>query len=164
VTLKELNAMDILEARAAFELCCGAQRWIDGMLMRKPFSDESDLIAAGREIWGVLGPKGWEEALSHQPRVESIELLRLHWSQAAPSDAERPSEEDLRELKFVHDMYFDTYGYPFISAANPRTVGETVAAIRARLDRDPGTELLAAAAEHEEITVRRIKKLLKISK
>jgi len=155
MTLEELNALGILEARAAFELCCGSQRWIDGMLMRKPFASAEDLQAAGREIWGILDPKDWREAFSHHPRVEGLELLRIQWP-GTPS----VSDETFLELKKLYDDYYEKFGYAFLASDSGTRRDDVLARLDARLNHSPDEELKIAASEHEKITAKRLEKLV----
>lgn len=148
--LSELNALGIIEARALFELCCGAQRWIDGMLMRRPFTDEADLFAAGRDIWRVLDPEDWREAIGHHPHLKEAMLLAALWPAASP--------DDLPRLKELADAYYARFGYAFL-LADP--LADPVPALQARLANDPERELLVAADELSKMTVSGLADLLK---
>lgn len=148
--LSELNALSIIESRARFELCCGAQRWIDGMLMRRPFSDEADLFAAGRDIWRVLDPKDWREAIGHHPHVAQAALLEARWPGAAPGS--------LARIKELSDAYFARFGFAFL-LADPKA--DPVGALEARLANDPETELRIAADELSKMTAAKLADILK---
>ncbi len=159
--LEEFNTLSIMEARAAFELCCGSQRWIDGMLMRRPYTSVEELQTAGREIWGILTPKDYTEAFSHHPRIGDINLLRVQWAGDEQSGAKGASEETLQRIKNLNDDYYNKFGYIFIVCATGKSADEMLAILEERMKNDPKDELAIAAAEHAKITDLRLAKLLK---
>jgi len=152
MTLKELNELGIIEARATFELCCGAQRWIDGMLMRKPYGSAEDLQNAGREIWEILSPDDWMEAFSHHPRLTDINLLRVQWP---------GSDESLEKLKKLNDEYNEKFGCVCIVSPEGQSADEMVGILEKRLPNGADEELKIAAAEQAKITAQRLEKLSK---
>ena len=164
MTLDELNKLSIMEARAAFELCCGARRWIDGMLMRKPYVDAKDLQTAGREIWGILNPEDWKEAFTHHPRIGDIKLLRAKWASDEQSGAAGASEETIQALKKLNDEYYEKYGYIFIVCATGKSANEMLTLLKSRMANDADEEFKIAAAEHAKITALRLEKLIKEEK
>ncbi|PCI37034.1 MAG: OHCU decarboxylase [Elusimicrobia bacterium] len=164
MTLDELNKLSIMEARAAFELCCGARRWIDGMLMRKPYFDAEDLQTAGREIWELLNPEDWKEAFTHHPRIGDIKILRAKWASDEQSGAAGASEETIQSLKKLNDEYFDMFGYIFIVCATGKPADEMLAILKSRLVHDADEEFKIAASEHAKITALRLEKLIKEEK
>ena len=46
MTLDQLNRLPDADARAAFERCCGASRWVDAMCAGRPYRDTTSLLAA----------------------------------------------------------------------------------------------------------------------
>lgn len=154
MTLEELNALGILEARAVFELCCGSQRWIDGMLMRKPFNDAEDLQEAGRQIWRILDEKDWKEAFAHHPHIAAPELLSIQWGE------EGASVEFSAEFKELHDAYYDKFGFVFLAFSSGKRPAEILESLKTRLGHSADEEIRVAAAEHEQITAARLENLL----
>ncbi|MBI5597475.1 MAG: decarboxylase [Elusimicrobia bacterium] len=150
MTLTELNALSIIESRARFELCCGAQRWIDGMLMRRPFTDEADLLAAGQDIWRVLDPKDWREAIGHHPHVAQAALLGARWPGVAAGG--------LARLQGLSDDYFARFGFAFL-LADPQA--DPVGALESRLANDAEKELRVAADELSKMTAAKLADILK---
>ena len=49
-----LNALATEAARQALASCCGARRWVAGMLARRPFTSTEALYAAAAEVWQGL--------------------------------------------------------------------------------------------------------------
>jgi 2-oxo-4-hydroxy-4-carboxy-5-ureidoimidazoline decarboxylase len=49
-----LDALSPDAARDALMRCCGAERWVAGMLRRRPFGSTPALHAAARDVWAAL--------------------------------------------------------------------------------------------------------------
>ena len=71
------------EARELLRLCCGAERWVDRMLARRPFTSGDEAVAAAREEWFALSPAEWRDAFGHHPRIGDVESLRTRFTAAA---------------------------------------------------------------------------------
>lgn len=50
-----LDLLDDDAARTALTHCCGARRWVEGMLGRRPFVSLDTLLAAAETEWGACG-------------------------------------------------------------------------------------------------------------
>ncbi len=66
-----LNALTREAAEDALTRCCGATRWVQGMLARLPFSSHTAMFAAAVEIWAQLAPEDYREAFGHHPEIGS---------------------------------------------------------------------------------------------
>ena len=64
LTLKEFNDLPKARAHEALARCCGADRWVDQMLTRRPFDQFDDLLIAADEAFALLEPKDWLEAFA----------------------------------------------------------------------------------------------------
>jgi len=64
-----LAAMTRAEAARALGRCCGAGRWVEGMLARAPFASTAALLAAADQIWDGLTAEDHLEAFAHHPRI-----------------------------------------------------------------------------------------------
>src|ERR1700724_2146120 len=67
--LKRLNALPATDAEAELSACCGASRWVQGLVARRPFGSVAELFAAADKIWGSLGSEDWLEAFSQHPQI-----------------------------------------------------------------------------------------------
>ena len=161
-----LNALDEDAARAALTRCCGARRWVEGMLSRRPFPSTELLLAAADEVWSQLERADFLEAFSHHPQIgaDRAELAR-HFSataqlssseQAGVSDADAATLDALRD---ENHAYLARFGYIFIVCATGKSAAEMLALLRERLPNDPDTELRIAAAEQAKISALRIQRL-----
>lgn len=152
-----LDAMDEDEARAALARCCGATRWVEGMLARRPFGDRAIEIA--REVWATMERADVLEAFDHHPRIgASLERLRERFArthdlsaseQAGVADAD---EAVLSRLRDGNVAYEARYGHLFIVCATGKTAREMLALLEARMENDPDEELAIAAGEQMKIT------------
>jgi len=161
-----LNALSHEAASEALTRCCGARRWVQGMLQRRPFASHTALFAAAVEIWAQLGPDDYREAFSHHPEIgANLDELRKRfvktadWSQAEQSGALNASEATLHALRDANRAYRERFGFSFIVCATGKSAEEMLALLHARLRHAPDLELAIAAAEQAKITHLRLEKL-----
>ena len=69
LTLARLNALPVAEAAEQLRACCGSSRWVEAMVARRPFASVDQLLAAADDAWRATGPKDWDEAFAHHPRI-----------------------------------------------------------------------------------------------
>jgi 2-oxo-4-hydroxy-4-carboxy-5-ureidoimidazoline decarboxylase len=161
-----LNQLPAGQARAAFGRCCGAVRWVEGMLEARPFRDEPHLYAAAEDAWNRLSPDDWREAFGHHPRIGDKDALRARfastrdWARGEQAGALLASEEVVDALARENQAYEERFGHIFILCATGKTAAEMLDLLRARQGNDPSTELRIAAAEQAKITRLRLEKLL----
>ena len=161
-----LDAMGEDEAREALGRCCGARRWVEGMLARRPFGDDDTLLRAADDEWGRMGRDDVLEAFEHHPRIGAdLDALREKYAATADLSASEQagardaSEETLRRLRDGNVAYEARFGHIFIVCASGRTAAEMLALLEARMDNDPAEELRVAAAEQAKITRLRLRAL-----
>jgi 2-oxo-4-hydroxy-4-carboxy-5-ureidoimidazoline decarboxylase len=162
-----LNALPELEARQLLERCCGARRWVDGMLMRRPFESAEALYAAAEEAWQPLGEADFLEAFSHHPEIgENLDELRRRFgataalSQVEQAGAAQASVATLAALRAQNRAYRKRFGFSFIVCATGKSAPEMLARLEQRLPNERAAELAIAAAEQTKITRLRLEKLV----
>jgi 2-oxo-4-hydroxy-4-carboxy-5-ureidoimidazoline decarboxylase len=162
----KLDAMSETEARAALSRCCGATRWVDGMLARRPFGDDSALHAAAQQVWSTMDRADILEAFDHHPRIgANLDALREKFSRTADlsareqSGAMAASEAELTRLRDGNVAYEARFGHIFIVCATGKTAAQMADLLEARIANDPDTELRIAAAEQAKITRLRLEAL-----
>ena len=166
MTLEALNRLAAAEARAAFERCCGAARWIDAMVAARPFADAAALHAASERAFAPLVRADWLEAFSHHPKIGDVSALRAKfastaaWAGAEQGGAATATEATLEALAEGNRAYEERFGYIFIVCATGRSAEEMLALLRARLGNEAAAELAIAAVEQRKITRLRLEKLL----
>ncbi|MCZ7678176.1 MAG: 2-oxo-4-hydroxy-4-carboxy-5-ureidoimidazoline decarboxylase [Sandaracinaceae bacterium] len=163
---RALDAMDLETARAALTRCCGARRWVDGMLARRPFGADEALMEAADQVWSTMEREDVLEAFTHHPRIgASVEELRKRfastsaWSAGEQGAVAAAGEETLRALSAGNAAYEARYGFIFIVCATGKSAEEMLALLNARMGHEPGDELRVAAAEQAKITKLRLAKL-----
>jgi 2-oxo-4-hydroxy-4-carboxy-5-ureidoimidazoline decarboxylase len=161
-----LNRLPRPEAQQALARCCGSQRWVLGMLERRPFGSLSELMTAADQVWSALARADYLEAFSHHPEIGAdLAALRERfastqaWSSAEQSGVARASEQTLLALRDDNQRYRERFGYIFIICASGLGAEAMSKALSARLDNDPELELGIAAAEQSKITKLRLAKL-----
>lgn len=152
-----INALPAGEARDALARCCGSQRWVEGMLARRPFSSVDDLFAAADAIWAGLDGADFLEAFSHHPAIGATGARGFSAREQAQV-AQAPAAM-LQELETLNRRYREHFGFVFLVCATGKSAGEMLALLRARIDNPADVELRIAAAEQAKITRLRLEKL-----
>ena len=150
------------EARALLRTCCGATRWIERMLARRPFGGRDAIQAAARAEWWALGPDDWREAFGHHPRIGDREALRARFGDAG----DIPGREQagvagaaagvLDALAEGNRAYEARFGYIFIVCATGKRAEEMLGMLQTRLRHGPDKEIRIAAEEQARITALRL--------
>lgn len=169
MTPAELDRLPEPAARAAFERCCGARRWVEAMVAGRPYGSRAALDAAAERAHGLLGRADWLEAFGHHPRIGDAAALKERfaataaWAGAEQSGAAAATGTVLAALADGNRDYERRFGYIFIVCATGKGAAEMLGLLRARLGNPPETELEVAAAEQRKITRLRLAKLLEES-
>jgi len=166
MTLDQLNALPVGQARDALARCCGASAWVERMVARRPFVNLDHLLGIAHAFWMGLGRDGWREAFGHHPRIGDLESLRRRFAgtadlasreQAAVAAA---SPAVLEALAEGNRAYEERFGYIFIVFASGRTADEMLDLLKRRLGNDPEAELGIAAKEQWKIMRLRLDTML----
>lgn len=159
---RRIDGADLEDARAQLALCCGAARWVERMVARRPFGSRDAALSAADDVWFALGPDDWREAFTHHPRIGDVEALRQrypatgHLSEREQAGLRGSRDDVLAELMARNRAYEDRFGFIFIVCATGRTAPEMLELLRARLTNDPETEIRIAAGEQARITALRL--------
>jgi 2-oxo-4-hydroxy-4-carboxy-5-ureidoimidazoline decarboxylase len=166
VKVAELDAMSESNASTLLSDCCGASRWVSGMLARRPFGSRALILSAADEIWGSLDAGDWREAFSHHPRIGEQKSAAPQsergsaWAAGEQSGVKRAHDDVLAELAAANREYEQRFGYTYIVFATGKSAEEMLILARERLRNDPDVEIRAAAEEQRKITRLRLNKLL----
>jgi 2-oxo-4-hydroxy-4-carboxy-5-ureidoimidazoline decarboxylase len=164
--IESLNSLTYSEANEQFELCCGAENWIQKMNQNRPFLNENEVYKKAESIWFSLSSDDWLEAFTHHPKIGNIESLRKKFhntksmSENEQSGVNNADEDTLKDLAESNQLYEDKFGFIFIVCATGKSAAEMLAIINIRLTNHADTELLNAAKEQYKITELRLDKLL----
>ena len=166
MTIAELNALPVAEAQRAYERCCGAARWVELMVARRPFVNRNHLLGIAYAFWMGLTPDDWREAFAHHPKIGDLDSPQRRFAstadlasreQAAVAGA---SAATLEALADENRAYEERFGYIFIVFASGRGADEMLALLRRRMGNDPESELKTAAKEQWKIMRLRLDTLL----
>ena len=166
MTVAELDSLPAPQAGEVLRACCGASRWIEGMIGRRPFRDQESLLASASEVWQGLETGDWKEAFANHPRIGESEAVRPQnfrgkaWSAAEQAQVSEATPAIRQALAEVNRQYEARFGYTYIVCADGRTPGDLLGSARARLQNDPESELRVAANEQLTITLLRLRRLL----
>jgi 2-oxo-4-hydroxy-4-carboxy-5-ureidoimidazoline decarboxylase len=150
------------DARLVLTRACGASRWVDRMIARRPFGNSARLLRAARVEWFGLTEADWLEAFSHHPKIGDGASLAARFPASHDLSAKEQAGvsaahgDVLSELAEANETYLDRFGFIFIVCATGKTAPEMLALLRARLPNDRTTELRTAAEEQARITAIRL--------
>jgi OHCU decarboxylase len=164
-TLTELDAMPNEDGAVLLRSCCGASRWIEGMLIRRPFGTLPPMLAASDAVWWSLDEADWKEAFAHHPRIGETRSAAPQderargWSTGEQAGMTAAAGVVRTWLAEANAAYEARFGYICIICAAGRSAEELLAITRSRLLNAPDVELRVAAEEQRKITRLRLEKL-----
>ena len=166
ITVAQLDAMPVAEAAFKLAACCGASKWVAGMLAQRPFGSRDRLFEASGEVAHTLVEPDWIEAFSHHPRIgqrrsnSAVSTTEESWSTGEQSAVATASTKVRAALVDANAEYESRFGFIFIICATGRSAEEILAVLEARMRNEPAAEVLVAAREQQLITRLRLEKLL----
>ena len=158
----ELDTATDADARALLTRACGASRWVDRMMARRPFGGDARLLRAARIEWFGLTEADWLEAFSQHPMIGDRASLAARFpathdlSSKEQSAVNVASARVIDELAKANQEYLDRFGFIFIVCATGKSAEEMLQLLRDRLGNDRATELRTAAEEQARITALRL--------
>jgi allantoicase len=164
--LRWLNGLAKADAAEVFARCCGARRWVAGMVAGRPYHSHAHLHGHAEHVWWHLGDGDWLEAFEHHPRIGAdVAALRARfaatadWSAGEQAGMAAASEDDITTLAAGNAAYLERHGFIFIVCASGLSAAAMRARLEARVDNGRDDELRIAAGEQVKITALRIDKL-----
>jgi OHCU decarboxylase len=166
--LARWNRLPAHEAMNAILPCCGSRAWAEGMVARRPFADEAQLLTASNETWRKVTPADWMEAFRSHPRIGekkpvtglSAPPQSVEWSsqeQRDVTDADTAAKTALAEANREYERRFNRI---FIVCATGKSAAEILEILRRRLNNDAEIELHEAAEQQRQINELRLRKWL----
>ena len=165
LTVAAFDAMPDDGAAALLRACCGAERWVAGMLGRRPLGTIGGALRAADDVWRSLGEADWREAFAHHPRIGESraavaqDARAAAWSAGEQTGASTSTVTVQEQMARVNRDYERRFGHIYIVCASGRSAEELLSIARVRLTNDPVAELRVAAAEQHRITRLRLEKL-----
>lgn len=164
-TVAAFDRVPASEAARMLGACCGATRWVDGMLARRPFGDIRTLLSAADDVWSAMGPADWREAFEHHPRLgesrssEPQDERERAWSSGEQAGMRDAASSVRAALAAANAAYEERFGYICIICATGLGASEILTLTEERLANEPEEELAIAAEEQRKITRLRLLKL-----
>jgi 2-oxo-4-hydroxy-4-carboxy-5-ureidoimidazoline decarboxylase len=158
----ELDAATDEAARAMLTRACGASKWVDRMMARRPFGRDQKMLTAARVEWFALSEPDWLEAFAHHPQIGDRAGLEARFPQTHDLSSHEQSgigiagADTLTALAQANTDYFNRFGFIFIVCATGKSAAEMLALLLSRLPNDRATELRIAAEEQAKITALRL--------
>jgi 2-oxo-4-hydroxy-4-carboxy-5-ureidoimidazoline decarboxylase len=166
LTLAQLNALPVAEAAEQLRACCGSSRWVEAILARRPFASMDHLLAAADEAWRATGPRDWDEAFAHHPRIgerqaaAQVSATAGAWSAGEQATAVGGGAAVRAALAEANAAYEQRFGRIYLVCAAGRSAEELLADVAARMRNDPEREREVAAEEQRKITRLRLNTLI----
>ena len=166
LTLAQLNALPVAEAAEQLRACCGSSRWVEAMLARRPFVNLDHLLAAADDAWRATGPRDWDEAFAHHPRIgerqaaAQVSATTGAWSAGEQATAVGGGAAVRAALAEVNAAYERRFGRIYLVCAAGRSAEELLADLAARMRNDPEREREVAVEEQRKITRLRLNTLI----
>jgi 2-oxo-4-hydroxy-4-carboxy-5-ureidoimidazoline decarboxylase len=166
MTLDQLNRLSEADATEAFRQCCAAMRWVERMVIDRPFESLSELLEISDRVWEECDVDDYLEAFQGHPRIGDVESLAKKyagtkdWASGEQKGVNGADPAVLERLAKGNADYEERFGHLFIVCATGKSAPEMLALLEARLGNDPEHEIGVAASEQNKITRIRLKKLL----
>ena len=166
MTIDALNRLSEDDATAAFTQCCAAQRWVERMVIDRPFESLAEMLEISDRIWEECDVDDYIEAFEGHPRIGDVESLAKKyantkgWAGGEQKGVEGADRVVLERLAKGNVDYEAKFGHIFIVCATGKSAAEMLALLEARLGNPPEYEINVAAEEQNKITRLRLKKLL----
>ncbi|MCP4460986.1 MAG: 2-oxo-4-hydroxy-4-carboxy-5-ureidoimidazoline decarboxylase [Cytophagales bacterium] len=166
MTLEELNELDAEAAVIELTKCCGAQSWVDRMVLARPFADEDEILSVAKKIWHECREVDWLEAFTHHPKIGAVESLSTkfantkEWAGNEQKSVDTAPTEVIEKLANLNSLYKDKFGFIFIVYATGKSAAEMLEILESRMKNTYQDELNIAAEEQHKITMIRLKKLI----
>jgi OHCU decarboxylase len=164
--LARWNSLPSDQAVSAILPCCGSKAWAQAMVARRPFPDETAILAVADQTWRRLERSDWMEAFRSHPRIGESRAATtplaqsIEWSaqeQRNVAEAEAAVKAALADANQEYERRFNGI---FIVCASGKSASEILEICQRRLKNDAETELREAAEQQRQITQIRLKKWL----
>ena len=164
--LEDFNKLRSEEAKIFLAQCCTCERWIEQIIISRPFSNRASLLERADDVWGGLNTRDYLEAFRGHPKIGDIKLLKGKYPRTQELSADEQSslatasEAIMTDLAEKNKEYEKKFGFIFIVCANKKSTSEMLAILLSRLPNNKEVELANAIEEQRKIYHLRIKKLL----
>jgi len=165
--IARLNYLSRKQAASALYDCCGSKKWVEQVLARRPFANESALLDSAEEVFEELGRKDWLTIFRSHPAIGGAQskakqtTTARDWSAGEQALAQKGSADTLAVLGAANEAYEATFGHVFLICATGKSSEQILQSLQERLGHDAETEMRIADEEQRKITRLRLEKLLR---
>ena len=161
MSLAEFNALPASEARERLTGCLDVPRWVDAVLVGRPYADQADLRATASEA-AELDDAELEAALARHPRIgeragAGHDAAHSAREQAGVDPADHEVATRIAEGNVAYEERFDRV---FLIRASGRTGPQILAELERRLGNDAATERDETVRQLREIALLRLEQLV----
>ncbi len=166
MNLKTLNALGAEEAAEIFRNTCNAERWVQRMIVSRPFESPDQLIQKATAEWSKMAEADWLEAFDGHPKIGDPASLKakyratLTMASHEQSGVETAGDAVINQLAEANEAYLDKFGFIFIVCATGKSAEQMLEILLGRIENSRQQELEIAAAEQGKITLIRLNALL----
>ena len=164
--IQELNCLPIDKANHLFMQCCTSEKWVEKMVVSRPFTDTGGLRETADHIWNELNESDYLQAFEGHPKIGDVNSLKAKYANTKElasgeqSGANQAAEELITELAHSNREYEKKFGFIFIVCATGKSAQQMLELLHHRLNNDRHQELRIAAEEQRKIFHLRLEKLL----
>lgn len=165
LALAAWNEADKETAHYAMIACCGAPRWADAMVERRPFMSTGEVCAKADHVWSTMDEADWLAAFSCHPRIGERKAPHgaaqsAVWSRQEQASVAGAALATLTELQALNLRYEERFRFTFIVCATGKNAEEMLDILRRRVSNDRAEELREAAEQQRQIMQIRLRKWL----
>jgi len=164
--IDRFNTLDATELREAVRACLDIDRWVDEIVVGRPYADRESAVTAAELAATPFTRKEVQGALVHHPRIgERASGEAALTAEAAMSRAEQgaldPTEAGVVDrLRERNAAYEERFGHVFLIKAAGRSASEILDQLELRIARSPEQEWATTADELRKIAVLRLQGVL----
>jgi len=166
MSLESLNSLDPDFANVQFTKCCGAEKWVNIMVAKRPYQSETEMLKAADKAWLVCVESDWLEAFKHHPKIGDVDSLAKKyantktWAGNEQQCVDTAARQVIERLAELNAQYEEKFGFIFIVCATGKSAEEMLEILESRIGNEYCEELEIAAGEQHKITVLRLTKLI----
>lgn len=166
MTISEINALSAAIFVARFGHLFEHSPWVvEAAVTRRPFADVDAMLGAFRTVLDEADENRRLALLRAHPELAgkaAIDrtLTAASTAEQASAGLDRLSADEFRLFHDLNDAYRARFGFPFVICVRLTNKAGILAAMRARLANDVGTELATALEEVMKIVRLRLAEIL----
>ena len=162
MTLDDFNALPEAAARERLTECLDVERWVDAVLVGRPYADVGALTSVASTAAGSLADDELESALTRHPRIGQRAAAGHDAAHAAreQSGVDHGDADVTTRLAEGNRAYEQRFDRVFLIRAAGRDAEEILAELGRRLENDDATEREETVTQLREIALLRLEQVV----